>query len=66
MKLRQFFHCYQYRNNFAVGIGLEKTFNSFFVFRLGLGFWCFSIAIPQKQKCAAVAREKRARIPNGS
>lgn len=45
MKFNQIFHFYQYRNNFAVGIGFEKTFNDYYAFRIGLGFWCFSITI---------------------
>ena len=36
-------HFYRYANNFALGIGIEKTFVGYWAVRVGLGLWCFSV-----------------------
>lgn len=36
-------HFYRYRRNFAIGIGIEKTFVDYWAIRFGIGMWCFSI-----------------------
>ncbi len=45
MIIKNLFHFYRYSNSFIIGIGIEKTFNNYYAFRIGLGFWCFSITI---------------------
>jgi hypothetical protein len=43
--MKNLFHFYRYHRNFAIGIGIEQTFTGYWAFRLGLGFWCFSITV---------------------
>jgi hypothetical protein len=43
------FHFYRYSRNFAIGIGLEHTFNDYYALRFGLGFWCFSVVIHSRR-----------------
>lgn len=37
-------HFYRYQNNWAIGVGYERTFygNRVKAFRFGLGWWCLS------------------------
>ena len=37
------FHFYRYRNNWAVGIGFERTFVGLNALRIGIGWWCASM-----------------------
>lgn len=39
-------HFYRYTNNFAIGIGFEKTFVGYYALRVGIGFWCLSFTWP--------------------
>jgi len=41
-------HFYHYCRNFAIGFGVEKTFNNYYAIRLGLGFWCLALTINRK------------------
>ena len=36
-------HFYRYGNNWTIGLGFERTFNSYNALRLGLGWWCLSL-----------------------
>ena len=36
-------HFYRYYRNFAIGVGIEKTWTKYWALRVGLGWWCFSI-----------------------
>ena len=43
------FHFYRYVNNWAMGVGFERTFVGWNAFRIGLGWWCLSITWPRQR-----------------